>query len=92
MQNRASGYYYKDWTRNYYDVSPPTGYSIDDLVGFTASSAFYQFSGYVDFNDKVWCRYLVDYNNTGKIRIIHAPSENTQEASLTANYLAIWKK
>ena len=83
----ARGYYQNDYSKNYADVFPPSGYSMADLAGFVASIAEIHFNGDVDDNDTFWCKHTVD---TQKIRIICSNSET--RAASKVNYMAIWIK
>jgi hypothetical protein len=70
---------------NFFDVTPPAGKTMADLKGFMATLAFWHFSGNVDSNDRVWCKYTVRAND---VRIFANSSEN--QGTTEASYFAIW--
>lgn len=70
---------------NYLDVFPPTGKTMEDLQGFTASIAEVYYSGDVNGDDTIWCNWQAD---TVKVRIICQNSEH--RALSKVNWLAIW--
>ncbi|MCG7878345.1 MAG: phage tail protein [Candidatus Thiodiazotropha endolucinida] len=83
---------YNDWTRNYADIFPPSGYTMANLQGFFASLAVVYFGGDVNQDDKLYVRWRQESN---KIRVICANSENTTDNSGSAsyiNYQAIWRR
>jgi len=71
--------------RNYFDVFPPTGYTMNDIVAFIPSINFIAFAGDVDHNDKIRCEYTI---LSTRIRVYVQNSE--QRATPRGNYLAIW--
>jgi len=73
--------------RNYFDVFPPAGYSISNLVAFIPSINFIAFDGGVDDNDKIRCEYSILSN---RIRVWVQNSE--QRATPRGNFLAVWSK
>lgn len=91
IQNPTPGQYYNDFTKNYIHVTPPSGYTINNLVGFIPSLAFVRFSGDVDGNDRLFCKYNVDYSNN-RIVVICANTEFTTDERPRVNWFAIWKK
>lgn len=86
-ENRASGHLNNDYTKNFKDIYPPTGYTMANLVGFNASIAEIFFDNQVDDNDDLWCNYDV---LSDKIRVICNNSENDGNSKI--NYMAIWQK
>ncbi|WP_163401401.1 hypothetical protein [Flavobacterium fluviatile] len=85
--NRQNGINDNDFTKNYYVVNPPSGFTMAHLKGFTASIAKIAFSGNVDNSDTLWCKYSVGANN---VTITCNNSENRSVSEVS--YLAIWKK
>jgi hypothetical protein len=73
-------------SRNYFDVFPPSGKNMNDLVGFIPSIAVIHFAGGVDGNDSMRCTW----SNLGdRIRVW---VQNTEQRSTpAANFLAIWR-
>ncbi|MBU2923071.1 hypothetical protein KO504_17105 [Winogradskyella psychrotolerans] len=86
-ENRDGGELQNDYTKNFKDIYPPTGYTMANLVGFEASIAEIYFSGNVDDNDILWCNYDV---LSDKIRVICNNRENDGNSKI--NYIAIWQK
>lgn len=76
-----------DWASNYYDVTPPYGYTMYNLQGFIASISLINFNGDVDDNDTLWCESTAA---SGFVRVICNNSENRGNAYV--NYLAIWRR
>lgn len=76
-----------DITRNFSDVFPPSGYTMQNLMGFIPSIQYIYFNGRVDFNDTIGCTFLplVD-----RIRIYVQATEQRSPAS--AHWIAIWSK
>ena len=70
---------------NYFDVFPPSGKSMSNLVAFIPSIAVIHYAGGVDGNDSLRCTW----SNLGdRIRVY---VQNTEQRSTpAANYLAIW--
>lgn len=85
--NRQQGINDNDFTKNYYVVEPPEGFTMAHLKGFTASIAKIAFNGNVDNGDTLWCKYLVGASN---VTITCNNSENRSVSEVS--YLAIWKK
>lgn len=81
-----------DWTdsiywndRNYFDVFPPAGKSMGNLVAFIPSIRAIHFAGRVDGNDSIRCSY--EYFGD-RIRVY---VQNTEQRSTpAANWLAVW--
>jgi len=70
---------------NYFDVYPPAGKSMGNLVAFIPSIHVVHYAGGVDGNDSIRCTYsyLGD-----RIRVY---VQNTEQRSTpAANYLVIW--
>ena len=72
-------------SRNYFDVFPPSGKSMGNLVAFIPSIAMVHYAGGVDGNDSIRCTW----SNLGdRIRVW---VQNTEQRSTpAANYLAVW--
>jgi len=87
VTSRALGYLQDDYSKNYYDIAPPSGYNMSHLVGFMPSIAQIEFSGDVNSDDTLWCKWRSDES---RIRVICSDSET--RASARINYLAIWIK
>lgn len=87
ITNRNVGQLQDDFSKNYYDISPPSGYGMANLAGFIPSIALMFWGGNVDGNDTTWCKYQIQID---KIRIICNNSENRDSANV--NYMAIWIK
>ena len=78
-----------DTTKNYFDVFPPTGKTMNDLKGFICSIAFLHFAGTVNSDDSIKCVWEVyPNNNSDRIRVSVQATE--QRATPTANWLAFW--
>ncbi|QQV91596.1 tail fiber protein [Winogradskyella phage Peternella_1] len=86
-ENRDGGELQNDYSKNYKDIYPPTGYTMANLVAFEASIAEIYFSGNVDDNDILWCNYDV---LTNSVRVICNNRENRANSKI--NYIAIWQK
>lgn len=78
---------YNNFQKNYVYVYPPEGYTMDHLAGFMPSIKQIKFSGDVNGDDGLWCKWQKD---SDKITIICGASE-MRESSMV-NYLAIWIK
>ena len=71
---------------NYFDVFPPAGKSMTNLVGFIPSIHVIHFAGGVDGNDSIRCTYSY---LSDRVRVY---VQNTEQRSTpAANYLAIWR-
>jgi hypothetical protein len=71
---------------NHFDVFPPAGKSMANLVGFIPSIHVIHFAGGVDGNDSIRCTYSL---LSDRIRVY---VQNTEQRSTpAANYLAIWR-
>jgi len=86
------GYYYNDNTKNCYHIYPPTGFSTYHLAGFIPSIAEISFTGVVNEDDTLWCKYDVQHNygSNGRVVVYCNNSENRYPSKI--NYLAIWMK
>jgi hypothetical protein len=72
-------------TSNYFDVFPPSGKIMADLVGFIASIGQIYFNGNVDQNDALRCVWQV---RSDRIRVW---VQNTEQRAIpTGNYMAFW--
>lgn len=72
---------------NYFDIYPPTGYSMANLIGFIPSIAVIHYAGGVNGDDSMRCypSYLAN-----RIRVY---VQNTEQRSTpAANWMAIWRK
>ena len=71
---------------NFFDVFPPSGRSMADLVGFIPSIAVIHYAGGVNGDDSMRCTWA---NIGDRIRVW---VQNTEQRSTpAANYLAIWR-
>jgi len=71
---------------NYFDVFPPSGKSMTNLVGFIPSIHVIHFAGGVNGDDSMRCTYSY---LSDRIRVY---VQNTEQRSTpAANYLAIWR-
>ncbi|MNP98662.1 hypothetical protein D3C85_112820 [compost metagenome] len=87
ISSTAGGNKEDDYTKNYVYVYPPSGYGMANLVGFMPSIAQIAFSGDVNLDDTIWCKYRVEYN---RVTIICSNSET--RAASKVNYMAVWIK
>jgi hypothetical protein len=72
--------------RNYFDIYPPSGYTMSSLVGFIPSIAIIHYAGGVDGNDSLRC-YPVYFSDRIRVYV-----QNTEQRSTpAANWLAIWR-
>ena len=72
-------------SRNYFDVFPPSGKSMGNLVAFIPSIAVVHYAGGVDGNDSIRCTWQAQ---SDRIRVW---VQNTEQRSTpAANYLAVW--
>jgi hypothetical protein len=70
---------------NFFDVFPPSGKSMGNLIAFIPSIAVIHYAGGVDANDSMRCTWS---NLGNRIRVY---VQNTEQRSTpAANYLAIW--
>jgi hypothetical protein len=70
---------------NYFDVFPPTGFTMTNLAAFIPSIRVIHFAGGVDANDSMRCTYQI---LSDRIRVF---VQNTEQRSTPAgNWLAIW--
>lgn len=74
-----------DTTRNYFDVFPPAGKTMANILGFIASIWYIGFAGNVDGNDALRCTY--EYLGD-RVRVYVQNTE--QQAAPAASWLAIW--
>jgi hypothetical protein len=74
-----------DFSSNYFDVFPPAGKTMANLVAFIPSINAIAFAGGVDGNDLLQCVHQI-YSD--RIRVFVGNSE--QRLPPAANYLAIW--
>ncbi len=71
--------------RNYFDVFPPLGKTMANLVAFIPSIAVIHYAGGVDGNDSLRCTWS-DLGDRIRVYV-----QNTEQRSTpAANYLAIW--
>ena len=72
-------------SRNYFDVFPPAGKAMGNLVAFIPSIAVVHYAGGVDGNDSIRCTWQAQ---SDRIRVW---VQNTEQRSTpAANYLAVW--
>ena len=72
---------------NHFDVYPPAGYSIENLVAFIPSIHVIHFAGGVNGDDSMVCYYSFF---SDRIRVY---VQNTEQRSTpAANWLAIWRR
>jgi hypothetical protein len=70
---------------NYFDVYPPAGKSMSNLIAFIPSIRTIHYAGGVDGNDSLRCTYTYLSN---RIRVY---VQNTEQRSKpAANYLGVW--
>ena len=72
---------------NYFDVFPPSGYTMDNLIGFIPSIGYIYFAGGVNADDAMRCVHSV---LSDRIRVYVQNTE--QRSNPGANYLAIWRR
>lgn len=71
---------------NFFDVYPPSGKTMSDLVAFLPSIAYIHYAGRVDGNDSLRCIWS---NLGNRIRVY---VQNTEQRSTPgANWIAIWR-
>lgn len=74
-------------SRNYFDVYPPSGYTISHLKAFIPSLHVVHYAGDVNRDDSIRCTYNI---MADRIRVW---VQNTEQRSTpAANWLAIWEK
>lgn len=72
---------------NFFDVFPPAGYTMNNLLAFIPSIAIIHYAGGVDGNDSLRCIWR---NLGNRIRVF---VQNTEQRSTpAANWLAIWRR
>jgi hypothetical protein len=75
-----------NFNRNHFDIFPPAGRSMGNLVGFIPSIAVIHYAGGVDGNDSLVCTYAFFGD---RIRVY---VQNTEQRSTpAANWLCIWR-
>lgn len=84
---KTNGYNENDYTKNNVYVYPPAGYNMTHLAGFMPSIAEIAFSGDVNDDDTMWCKFTTDAN---KVTIICSNSETRRAAKV--NYMSVWIK
>lgn len=89
INNLAGGWRMWQFQYNNAYVYPPSGYTINNLVGFIPSMAEIHFAGNVNQDDKMWCNWQAQYANN-RVAVTCNNSEFNQQPMI--NYLAIWKK
>ena len=89
INNLAGGWRMWQFQYNNAYVYPPSGYTINNLVGFIPSMAEIHFAGDVNQDDKMWCNWQAQYANN-RVAVTCNNSEFNQQPMI--NYLAIWKK
>lgn len=81
------GDYSSDFTKNFIDIFPPSGYTMSHFKGIVPSIGQIRFNGDVDDNDTIWCNWQ---QRVDRIRVICGNRE--QQGAAIVNYLAIWIK
>jgi hypothetical protein len=71
---------------NYFDVFPPAGKTMSDLIAFIPSIKVIHYAGGVDGNDSIRCTYSYLSN---RIRVYVQGTE--QRSTPAANYLGVWR-
>ena len=72
-------------SRNFFDVFPPSGKTMSNLIAFIPSIAMVHYAGGVDGNDSIRCTYQ---QRSDRVRVW---VQNTEQRSTpAANYLAVW--
>ena len=87
VQAHQSGNNYDNTNKNYIYVYPPDGYTMTNLSGFLPSMRQIKFSGDVDDNDGLWCKWLFD---SEKITVICGSVEMREVSQVS--YIAVWIK
>jgi microcystin-dependent protein len=72
--------------RNYFDVFPPAGKAMSDLIAFIPSIAVVHYAGDVDGNDSIRCTW-----GTYADRIRVWVQNTEQRSTPAANWLAVWR-
>ena len=71
---------------NYFDVFPPSGKTMSNIVSFIASIHYIHFTGVVDWNDSLRCTWAF-YGDRIRVWV-----QNTEQRSNpSATWLAIWR-
>jgi hypothetical protein len=73
-------------TENYFDVFPPSGKTMANLIGFIASISLIQFDGDVDKNDNLRCKFAPFGGDRMRVWV----SNSEQRGAPAGNFLAIW--
>lgn len=76
-----------DNSKNYFEVAPPAGYTMSNLVGFIPSIGFIAFAGGVNGDDSMRC--IASYFSD-RIRVYVQNTE--QRGQPHGNWLAIWRR
>ena len=87
--NVVGGDQSSDFTKNFISVYPPTGFAIANLVAFMPSIGKIDFSGDVNNDDTLWCRYQVQTANN---RVVATCANSEVGGAPIINYIAIWMK
>jgi hypothetical protein len=74
------------FSANYFDVFPPAGKNMSNLIAFIPSPARIYYAGGVDGNDQMWCYYKV---KTDRIRVWVFNTENNGNA--IGNWFGVWR-
>ena len=72
-------------SKNYFDVFPPSGYSMSNLIGFIASIWVIHYAGGVDGNDSIRCTYEI---LADRVRVRVQGTE--QRSTPAASWFAVW--
>lgn len=76
-----------NWNYNYQYIYPPAGYNMSHLVSFTCSNAEINFTGDVNGDDVIYCKWKKE---STRIKIIGGNTETDFPAKI--NYSAVWLK
>jgi hypothetical protein len=78
---------YLNFGSNYFDVYPPAGYTMSNLLAFIPSIHAIYFAGGVNGDDVLGCVYMALGD---RVRVLVQNSE--QRSAPAANWLAIWRR
>ena len=71
---------------NYFDVFPPSGYTMSNLLGFIPSMRIVHYAGGVDGNDSIRCQFE---ERSDRIRVW---VQNTEQRSTpSGNFFSVWQ-
>jgi hypothetical protein len=87
VNSPSGGQKHSDFSKNYVYVYPPVGFDMNNLAGFMPSINTIEFSGDVNNDDTLWCKYRVEES---RVTIICSNSETRGTPSVS--YMAVWIK